>query len=98
MDIKTKDFILVLKKVYGDAKVWKVKSIRAGRGKMRGRKYKSNAGLLFVVGDDEKMNRKGIEVVRVGDLLIKDLAPNGEVGRLVCYSKDAVKEIGEAFV
>ena len=98
LDIKTKDFILVLKKVYGDAKVWKVKSIRAGRGKMRGRKYKSNAGLLFVIGSDEKMARKGVEVVGVGDLRIKDLAPNGEVGRLVCYSKDAVKEIGEVFV
>jgi len=26
------------------------KSVRAGKGKLRGRKYKSNAGLLLVVG------------------------------------------------
>ncbi len=99
LDIKTKDFILVLKKVFGNrfGKILKEKKVRAGRGKMRGRKYKSNAGLLFVVGDEEKMRRKGIEVVVVGDLKIKDLAPNGEVGRLVCYSENAVKELGEKF-
>jgi len=97
LDLKTKDFILALKKVFGDAKVWKVKSIRAGRGKMRGRKYKSNAGLLFVIGSEEKMKRKGIEVVNVDDLTIKDLSPNGEVGRKVCYTVKAVEEIEEAF-
>ena len=45
LDIKTKDFIVVIKKVFGDAfaTVLKHKSIRAGIGKMRGRKYKSNA-------------------------------------------------------
>ena len=64
---------------------------------MRGRKYKSNSGLLFVIGSDEKMARKGVDVVGVRDLRIKDLAPNGEVGRLVCYSENAVKEIGEVF-
>ena len=97
LEVKTKDFILVLKKVFGEAKVWKVKSIRAGRGKMRGRKYKSNAGLLFVVGDEESMKRKGIEVVGVNDLTIRDLTNNGVVGRLVAYTKSAVEELGNRF-
>jgi large subunit ribosomal protein L4e len=99
LDVKTKDFILVLKKVFGDGfdKVLKVKKVRAGRGKMRGRKYKSNAGLLFVIGSDESMARKGVDVVGVRDLRIKDLAPNGEVGRLVCYTKSAVEELGNRF-
>ena len=99
LGLKTKDFILVLKSVFGDGfdKILKVKKIRAGRGKMRGRKYKSNAGLLFVIGSEEKMKRKGIEVVGVGDLKIKDLAPNGEVGRRVVYSEKAIGEIGEVF-
>jgi len=97
LDLKSKDFVVLMKKVYGDAKVWKVKSVRAGRGKMRGRKYKSNAGLLFVVGDDEKMKRKGIEVVSVGDLAVKDLTLNGQVGRLVCYSEKAVGDLGVRF-
>jgi ribosomal protein L4 len=64
---------------------------------MRGRKYKTNAGLLFVVANDEKMKRKGIEIVNVEDLTIKDLSPNGEPGRLVCYTEKAIKEIGERF-
>ena len=96
---KTKDFILVMKSVFGDGfnSVLKNKSIRAGIGKMRGRKYKSNAGLLFVVGNGEDMKRKGIEVVRVEDLDVKDLAPNGEPGRLVCYSENAIKDIEVRF-
>ena len=97
LELKTKDFKKVLEKALGDAKIWKVKNVRAGRGKMRGRKYKSNAGLLFVIGNDEKMSRKGIGVLSVNELTIKDLSPNGELGRLVCYSENAVKEIGGRF-
>ena len=97
LDLKSKDFVVLMKAVYDDAGVWRVKSVRAGRGKMRGRKYKSNAGLLFVVGNEEKMKRKGIEVVRVDDLSIKDLTLNGEPGRLVCYSENAVGELGFRF-
>jgi large subunit ribosomal protein L4e len=97
LELKTKDFKKMLATVFGEAKVWKEKSIRAGRGKMRGRKYKSNAGLLFVIGNEEKMSRKGIEVVHVDELSIKDLTLNGVVGRLVCYSEKAIEEIGGRF-
>jgi large subunit ribosomal protein L4e len=99
LEIKTKDFISIMKKIFGEAfnSVLKSKVIRAGIGKMRGRKYKSNAGLLFVVGNGEEMKRKGIEVVSVEDLRIRDLSPNGEPGRLVCYTENAIKEIGERF-
>lgn len=99
LDVKTRDFVLAMKKVFGDSfdSVLKSKSIRAGIGKMRGRKYKSNAGLLFVVGNEESMKRSGVEVVRVEELCVKDLAPNGVVGRLVCYTENAVEEIGRRF-
>ncbi len=99
LNIKTKDFIMTMKKVFGDAfdNVLKHKSIRAGIGKMRGRKYKSNAGLLFVLGSEEKMKQKGIEIVNVNNLTIKDLSPNGEPGRLVCYTEKAISEIGGRF-
>jgi large subunit ribosomal protein L4e len=99
LETKTRDFILTMKKVFADAfgSVLKSKSIRAGIGKMRGRKYKSNAGMLFVIGNEEGMKRKGIDVVRVADLTIKDLSPNGEPGRLTCYTENAIKNIGERF-
>lgn len=99
LDVKTKDFILAMKAVFGESydSAFRKKTIRAGIGKMRGRKYKSNAGMLFVIGNEESMKRSGIEVVRVGDLNVKDLAPNGVAGRLVCYSEKAVEEIGGRF-
>tara|TARA_Y100000310_G_scaffold48516_1_gene44970 strand:+ start:6686 stop:7435 length:750 start_codon:yes stop_codon:yes gene_type:complete len=99
LDLKSKEFFTVLKKVFGDKfdKVLKKKTIRAGKGKMRGRKYKSNAGMIFVIGSDEKMNRKGVEVVNVNELWVGDLAPNGISGRIASYSENAIKEIGEVF-
>tara|TARA_Y100000310_G_scaffold265631_1_gene276778 strand:- start:11523 stop:12308 length:786 start_codon:yes stop_codon:yes gene_type:complete len=99
LTIKTKEFITTMKKVFGDSfdKIFKKKAIRKGIGKMRGRKYKSNAGLLFVLGNEESMKRTGIEVVNVKNLIIKDLSPNGEPGRLVCYTENAIKEIANRF-
>ncbi len=99
LEAKTKDFVIAMKAVFGESfdSVLKHKSVRAGIGKMRGRKYKSNAGLLFVVGKEEEMKRKGIEVVKVNHLAVKDLAPNGVAGRLVCYSEKAVEELGGRF-
>tara|TARA_Y100000310_G_scaffold337621_1_gene425177 strand:- start:246 stop:995 length:750 start_codon:yes stop_codon:yes gene_type:complete len=99
LELKSKDFFAVLKKVFGDKfdKVLKKKTTRAGKGKMRGRKYKSTAGMVFVIGSKEKMNRKGVEVVRVNELWVGDLAPNGIPGRLASYSENAIKEIGEKF-
>ena len=99
LNVKTKDFLKAMKSVFGDSfdSVMRKKSIRAGIGKMRGRKYKSNAGMLFVVGNEEIMKRKGIEVARVDDLTVKDLAPNGVAGRLVCYTEKAIEEIGGKF-
>ena len=99
LEVKTKNFVLAMKNVFGKSfdSVLKHKSIRAGIGKMRGRKYKSNAGLLFVIGNKENMKRKGIEIVRVNDLVVGDLAPNGVAGRLVCYSEKAIEEIGGRF-
>ena len=99
LDLKTKDFLGVLKKGFGEdyEKVLKKKSVRAGKGKLRGRKYKSNAGLLFVVGSKEKMKRSGIDIVNVNELILGDLVLSGNPGRLVCFTEEAVKEVGEVF-
>jgi large subunit ribosomal protein L4e len=99
LNLKTKEFVDLMKKVFGENydRVFKTKKVRAGTGKMRGRKYKTSAGLLFVVADEEKMKRKGIDVVRVSELKISDLSPNGEPGRIACYTENAVKQIGEKF-
>lgn len=99
LKLKTKDFIAFLKNIFKEnlEKVLRKKSIRAGKGKMRGRKYKSNSPLLFVIGKTESMKRKGIEVVKVNELQIKNLSPNGEPGRITLYTEKAIKEIEERF-
>tara|TARA_Y100000310_G_C20527426_1_gene736761 strand:- start:12 stop:959 length:948 start_codon:yes stop_codon:yes gene_type:complete len=97
MELKTADFLKSLKKILGDLYdvAIQVKSVRAGKGKMRGRKYKQNAGLLFVVGNDEKKNVNGIEVVKVDELSVSDLASSG--ARLTLFSEKAVKELEGIF-
>jgi large subunit ribosomal protein L4e len=98
-ELKTKELFNTLKIVFKEAfeKVLQKKKIRAGKGKLRGRKYKQNAGLLFVISSKEKMKQSGISVISVKDLTIKDLSPNGEPGRIACYTENAIKEIGERF-
>lgn len=97
LKMKTKELIDLLKNLFGEEyeRALKKKVKRSGRGKTRGRKFRTNAGILFVIGNKEKMNRKGIDVVKVDDLKIADLTLNGNLGRLIAYSETAIKEIGE---
>jgi large subunit ribosomal protein L4e len=95
-DIKIKDLLKGLKKILGDSFniAVKNKTIRAGKGKMRGRKYKSNAGLLVVVGKDEKFKSNRFDLVNVNKLGVVDLAKGGQ-GRLTLYTEKAINELGE---
>ncbi|MEK6892962.1 MAG: 50S ribosomal protein L4 [Nanoarchaeota archaeon] len=89
---KTKDFLSVLEKIFGKAYslVIRNKEVRPGKGKKRGRKYKSNAGLLLVTAADEKVKCKNIEVKAVKEINIADLYP---LGRLTLYTKKALEEL-----
>jgi large subunit ribosomal protein L4e len=96
LKLKTKDFFELLTKLFGSLnKILKDKTIRAGRGKTRGRKYKSNSGLLFVIGNKEEFAVNGIEIVKVKNLKIENLAPNGNPGRITIYSEESIKDLGE---
>jgi large subunit ribosomal protein L4e len=70
------------------------KTIRAGVGKLRGRKYKKNAGLLLVTGNNEKLKTNVIDVTNAKSLNVTDLA-NGGAGRLTMYTEEAIKNLGE---
>lgn len=72
----------------------KKKKVRAGKGKTRGRKYKSNAGLLIVIGKDENLKTRSFEVEKASTLGVNELARGG-VGRLTLYTENAIKELGE---
>lgn len=89
---KTKDLLSSLKNIFGSAftVAMKKKSIRSGKGKSRGRRYKSTSGLLIVSGENEKVNFSGIDAKTVKEVKIKDLYP---LGRLTLYTKKALEEI-----
>lgn len=95
--LKVKDLLSGLKKILGE-KLFdiaiKKKSVRAGKGKLRGRKYKSNSGMILVVGEKENVKTKSFDVVNVKNLGVQDLA-NGGLGRLAVYTEDAIKFLGE---
>ncbi len=95
--LKTKDLLASLKKILGKELfevAIKKKSIRAGKGKMRGRKYKSSAGMLLVTGENEDLKIKAFDVRNVKSLSVTDLAKGG-VGRLTMYTENAIKNLGE---
>jgi large subunit ribosomal protein L4e len=91
---KTKDLIEGVEKVLGKLKVVakREKSIRAGRGKLRNRKYKKSAGLLIVTGDDEELKSNVFEQIKMKELIVSDLYP---AGRVVIYTENAIKNLEE---
>jgi large subunit ribosomal protein L4e len=74
------------------------KTIRAGRGKLRGRKYRQKVGPLIVVMDDKALrkaagNIPGVNVVKVDGLNVENLAPGAMPGRLTIFTKDAIAKL-----
>ncbi|MEM2985718.1 MAG: 50S ribosomal protein L4, partial [Candidatus Caldarchaeum sp.] len=77
-----------------------VKKVRAGKGKMRGRRYKRRKGPLIVVAADHGVgkaasNIPGVEVVTAKDLSVLHLAPGAKPGRLTLFTKSALKALEE---
>jgi len=97
-ELKTKDFYSSIKKILGELYeiALKKKTIRTGKGKARGRKYKTNAGILLVVGKNEKLKTKTTDFVSSDNLTVNDLAGGG-AGRLAIYTENSIKELAERF-
>ena len=76
------------------------KKIRAGRGKMRGRKKKIGKGPLIVVSQDNGImkaarNLPGVDIVKVNNLNAELLAPGAHPGRLILWGKTAFSSLDE---
>lgn len=76
----------------------KKKKIRSGKGKIRGRKYKTRKGILLVIKDDFGISRAsrnilGTEIIKVENLSINHLAPGGVSGRLILWTQSAFNEL-----
>jgi len=77
--------------------------IRAGKGKMRGRRYKQAVGPLIVVAEDEGIfkaarNFPGVDIVLARNLNVKLLAPGTHPGRLTLWSKSAIDIVNEMWM
>ncbi|RMF07218.1 50S ribosomal protein L4 [Candidatus Woesearchaeota archaeon] len=73
----------------------KERKVRAGIGKMRGRRYKKKTGPLIVVPKEcdlmkSARNIPGLEVARVDKLNAELLAPGAQPGRLVIFTEGAL--------
>ena len=101
---KTSQIYTTLEKLGLDKDIIKAKekkTIRAGKGKMRGRKYKKRKSILFVLADNKNYkafsNLEGADVISVRQLSIKELALGTHAGRLTIYSQAAVEELKKRF-
>jgi large subunit ribosomal protein L4e len=91
--VKAKEFFATIEKIFGDLKplAIKEKKVRNGVGKLRGRKYKSNAGMILVIGNNQSMKISGIDVINVKALKLKHLAENG--ARFAMFTEAAIKDL-----
>ena len=93
---RTVDVISALTKVgvYNDIERAKdSRKVRAGRGKMRGRRYKQRKSLLIVTSGTElraARNLAGVDVVTVDQLNVEHLAPGMLAGRMTVWTESAL--------
>lgn len=76
------------------------KKVRAGRGKMRGRKYRRKKSVIFIIAEDKGIgkaaeNLPGVDVANLNSLTTEMLAPGGVAGRLAVWSEGAIKKLAE---
>jgi len=75
---------------------------RAGKGKMRNRRFKHRRGPLIVVAEDFGISEAtgslpGVEVVRASDLNVELLAPGAVPGRLTLWTRSALISLDTVF-
>jgi large subunit ribosomal protein L4e len=93
---RTQDLITVLTTagIYSDIERAKdSKKVKAGRGKMRGRRFKQRKSLLIVTAEKPLLaarNLSGVDVVTVDSLNVEHLAPGMLAGRLTVWTESAL--------
>jgi large subunit ribosomal protein L4e len=74
--------------------------IRAGKGKLRGRKYKNKKSILIVAAADQGLgkasrNLPGVDFSTVESLNAEMLAPGTHAGRLTLWTESSLKWLGD---
>jgi len=86
-------------------KVKKSKKLRAGKGKMRGRRHRQRRGPLVVYDPETEgkelakgfRNIAGVETSSVYALNLLQLAPGGHIGRFVVWTSAAFKALDSIY-
>ena len=78
------------------------KKVRAGKGKMRNRRYVMRRGPLVVYDQSEGVDRAfrnlpGVELARVDSLNLLQLAPGGHLGRFIIWTQGAFAKLDALF-
>ncbi|MBW2977048.1 50S ribosomal protein L4 [Candidatus Woesearchaeota archaeon] len=97
---RTKDVVRILKVLGLEKELERVrdKKFRAGKGKLRGRRYKTKKGPLIVVSKKctvikASKNIPGVETVEVKDINLELLAPGESPGRLTLWTASAIETL-----
>ena len=99
LTLGTKEILETMKKILGKGifeVVIRQKRIRKGKGKQRGRRYKTNQGILIVLGNKEKIKTKTFSTKTAENLGITDLAEGGP-GRITIYTEQALADLQTKF-
>jgi len=102
---KTKDVVSFLQAagVYDDVlRAKDGRNIRAGRGKLRGRRFKNRKSVLIVAARDSAIfrsarNLAGVDVISVDSLNTEILAPGTHAGRLTVWTESAIAALEGMF-
>jgi len=103
---KTRDVVAFLKRfgAYEDVeRVANTKSLRAGKGKLRNRRYRLRRGPLFIYSNENVTllkavrNLPGVEIANVNRLNLRQLAPGGHLGRFIIWTESAFKALDKLF-
>ncbi|MCI0497289.1 MAG: 50S ribosomal protein L4 [Thermoplasmata archaeon] len=73
---------------------------RSGRGKMRGRRFRTPRSILVVTAGTQPVhnavrNFPGVDAVPVERISVEDLAPGGDPGRLTVMTESALQEVSK---
>jgi len=102
---KTKKAVSLLRSIGAFRDVQKAKDsrqIRAGKGKMRNRRYVQRRGPLIIYKNTTPLvkavrNLPGVETCNVTRLNLLQLAPGGHLGRFIVWTKDAFESLDNVF-
>ena len=100
---RTQDVLAVLEAigVAGDVeRADEGRTVRAGRGTTRGRKYKQPTSILVVTDSETGLSRgarnlAGVDVATAREVNVSDLAPGGHAGRLTIWTESAIEEVAD---